>query len=115
MAYIADASTESVRMSAKSSALANSAKRALWLKTWQGDSAFKVKSCGIPVTGDLLFGPGLDLTADNNSFPVKHKLPVQAKKGFVLKSAVESLTVRVRKKPWGQRGKGREGRNISPS
>lgn len=61
VAYIADASVESVRMSA------NSARRALWLKTWQGDSASKVKLCGIPLTGDLLFGPGLEAVLDRTA------------------------------------------------
>lgn len=60
VAYIADASVESVRMSARSSALANSARRALWLKTCQGDSASRVKRCGVPITGDLLFSSRLD-------------------------------------------------------
>lgn len=46
--YMADASAESIRRSARSSALVNSASRALWLKTWSGDSASKVKLCGIP-------------------------------------------------------------------
>lgn len=50
VAYMADASAESVRMSARSSALANSARRALWLKTWQGDTGSKSKLCGIPLT-----------------------------------------------------------------
>ena len=65
-------------MSARSAALANSARRALWLKTWPGDAASKNKLCGIPFSGDLLFGPELDSildrTADKKrSFPVKRK------------------------------------------
>lgn len=58
-------------MSARSSAL-NSVRRALWLKTWSGDSTLKVK-CGIPFTGDLLFGQELDLDrmADMKAFPQK--------------------------------------------
>lgn len=35
--YIADSSVESVRMSARSAAFTNTARRALWLKTWPGD------------------------------------------------------------------------------
>lgn len=79
VAYIADASAKSVHMSAGSSALANSARRALKLKTLRGDSATKLQLCGLPITGDLLFGPELDSilvrTADNKkSFPeVKKK------------------------------------------
>ena len=78
VAYIADASVEAIKMSARSAALANSARRALWLKTWPGDAASKNKLCGIPFSGDLLFGPDLDSildrTADRKkSFPVKRK------------------------------------------
>lgn len=85
--YIADAPSESVRMSARTAALANSARRALWLKTGLGNGASKVKLCGIPLTGDLLFGPGLEAVLDRTVdkykyFPVKRKPPVQTKKGF---------------------------------
>lgn len=60
VAYIADASAESVCMSVRNAALANSARRALWLKMWPGDSASKVKLCRVPLMGDLLFGPDLE-------------------------------------------------------
>lgn len=35
------------------------ARRALWLKTWEGDYASKNKLCNIPFDNDLLFGPEL--------------------------------------------------------
>ena len=78
--YMADASAESIKMSARSAALVNSARRAVWLKTWTGDSASKVKLCGLPFAGDLLFGPELeailDRTADKKkAFPSKKKSP----------------------------------------
>lgn len=38
-------------MTARSTALTNSAKRALWLKTWSVDTASKSKLCGIPFMG----------------------------------------------------------------
>lgn len=84
VAYIADASVELVRVSTRSSALANSARTALWLKTWQGDSASKVKLCRVTLTGDLLFGPDLeavlDRTADKKKvFPIKRKFGEQTK------------------------------------
>lgn len=76
--YNANDSAESVRMSTRSSALANSARRVLWLKTWQGDSAPKVKLCGIPLTGDLLFDTGLgailDRMADKEEVPAAGKM-----------------------------------------
>ena len=84
--YMADASAESIRMSARSSALINSARRALWVKTWSGDAASKVKLCGLPFEGDLVFGSGLeavlDRTADRKkAFPLKKVVP-QTKKNF---------------------------------
>lgn len=83
--YMADASAESIRMSARSSALINSPRRALWLKTWSGDLASKVKLCGIPFTGDLLFGPELDRTADKKAgFPAQKKERSAKKRIFVL-------------------------------
>lgn len=74
--FLADSSAESVRMSARTSALVNSARRSLWLKTWSGDSASKLRLCGLPLTGDHLFGPGLqealERTADKKkAFPEK--------------------------------------------
>ncbi|XP_040189524.1 lamina-associated polypeptide 2-like [Rana temporaria] len=76
--YMADASAESIKMAARSSALVNSARRAVWLKTWSGDTASKIKLCGIPFSGDFLFGPDLetvlDRTADKKkAFPAKKK------------------------------------------
>ena len=112
--YLADASAESIRMSARSAALSNSARRALWLKTWQGDSASKVKLCGIPLTGDLLFGPGLeavlDRTADKKkAFPLKKKFGGQTKKKFWTQKKVEVPKPEGKKKFWGPKGKGRAG------
>ena len=65
--YIADASAESVKLSARSSALINSTRRALWVKTWQGDTASKLKLCGLPFEGDLVFGTGLDTVLDRTA------------------------------------------------
>ena len=112
--YLADASAESIRMSARASALSNSARRALWLKTWQGDSASKVKLCGIPLTGDLLFGPGLeavlDRTADKKkAFPIKRNFGGQAKKKFWTQRKIEVPKTDRKKKFGGQKGRGRGG------
>lgn len=84
--YIADASAESARMAARSSALANSARRALWLKAWSGDAASKSRLCSLPIHGDLLFGHKFDLvleyTADKKKLsPEVAKKP--ASKQFV--------------------------------
>lgn len=111
LAYVANSSAESVRMSARSSALANSARRALWLKTWQGDIASTVKLCGIPLTGDLLFGPGLEAVLDrpadkNKPSPIKRKLPVQSKKGFCPQSRMGVSKPQGQKKPLAQRERG---------
>lgn len=112
VAYVSDASAESIRMTAKAAALANSVRRALWLKTWQGDTASKNKLCGVPFLGDLLFGPDLDSVLDRTadkkkSFPVKKKKqPV--KRFFRPQRAQEQNKSQEKKKSWsGQRGKGR--------
>ncbi|XP_077323067.1 uncharacterized protein LOC143956755 [Lithobates pipiens] len=60
VAYLADAAVETVRTTAKSAALLNSARRALWVKTWDGDGSSKTRLCGLPFEGSLLFGAGLD-------------------------------------------------------
>lgn len=43
VAYLADAAVETVRTTAKSGALLNSARRALWVKTWGGDNSSKTR------------------------------------------------------------------------
>lgn len=65
--YMADASAESVRMTARSLALIKSARRALWVKTWSGNSASKSKLRGLPFEGDLVFGPDLDAVLDRTA------------------------------------------------
>ncbi|KAG8539055.1 hypothetical protein GDO81_021544 [Engystomops pustulosus] len=59
-ALLADASVDILRLSARSTALSNAARRALWLKNWSGDMASRGKLCGIPCDGNFLFGPILD-------------------------------------------------------
>lgn len=76
--FIANASTEAVKLSARSAFLSVAARRALWLKTWPGDTASKMRLCSIPFTGKFLFGEKLDealeRTADRKkSFPAKKK------------------------------------------
>ncbi|XP_068091949.1 uncharacterized protein [Hyperolius riggenbachi] len=76
--YVTDASTESLRVTAKTTALVNNARRNLWLKTWDGSQSSKSKACNLPFTGDLLFGPQLqevlEKTASRKlSFPKKKK------------------------------------------
>lgn len=120
ISYIADASAESIRMSARSAALTNSARRALWLKTWPGDAASKNRLCGIPFAGDLLFGSELesilDRTADKKrSFPVKKK-QVQTRKRFFRpqKGQQEGKTQGKRKSWSSQKPKGRGGVLFNP-
>ncbi|XP_077329997.1 uncharacterized protein LOC143964168 [Lithobates pipiens] len=76
VAYLADAAVETVRTTAKSAALLNSARRALWVKTWDGDGSSKTRLCGLPFEGSLLFGAGLDQalarsTEKGKKFPTK--------------------------------------------
>ncbi|KAG8564927.1 hypothetical protein GDO81_012637 [Engystomops pustulosus] len=59
-AFLADASVDALRLSARSAALSNSARRALWLKNWSGDLSSKSHLCNIPCEGEFLFGSTLD-------------------------------------------------------
>ncbi|XP_069810600.1 uncharacterized protein [Dendropsophus ebraccatus] len=59
-AFLVDVSAESVRFAAKNVALTNSVRRALWLKSWEGDNLSKTKLCAIPFEGSLVFGSVLD-------------------------------------------------------
>ncbi|XP_040192736.1 uncharacterized protein LOC120926675 isoform X2 [Rana temporaria] len=84
VAYLADASVETVRSTAKTGALLNSARRAVWVKMWNRDLASKNRLCGLPFEGSLLFGSGLDQALTRSSekgvrFPTK---PKQNKKRF---------------------------------
>ncbi|XP_069828802.1 lamina-associated polypeptide 2, isoforms alpha/zeta-like [Dendropsophus ebraccatus] len=58
--FLADASADTLRFSARSAALSNSARRAIWLKNWSGDAAAKTKLCNIPCEGNTLFGSVLE-------------------------------------------------------
>lgn len=56
-AFMGDASAESIRFASRSGTLSNTARRALWLKTW---TASKKKLCEIPFSSSYVFGPVLD-------------------------------------------------------
>ena len=84
VAYLADAVIETVRSTAKTGALINSARRALWVKMWNGDLMSKNRLCSLPFEGSLLFGTGLDQALTRSSdkgirFPSK---PRQKKRLF---------------------------------
>lgn len=76
---MADAAVETVRTATKSAALLNSARRALWVKTWDGDHTSKTRLCGLPFEGSLLFGTGLDQAISRSTEKGK-KCPVNLKK-----------------------------------
>ncbi|XP_073429908.1 uncharacterized protein [Dendrobates tinctorius] len=59
-AFLADSSADSIRLSSKTAALSNAARRALWLKCWPGDLQTKMRLCAIPCEGKFLFGETLD-------------------------------------------------------
>lgn len=110
VAYIADASAESVSMSARSSVLANLARRALWLKTWQGVNVSKVNICGIPLTGDLLFGPDLKAVLDRmanrtKAFPIKESLGNGLREGLTHRRGWWPRGMRGRKRFGGTRAR----------
>lgn len=45
VAYIGSTSTKVVEFAARSTALINEGRRAMWLKSWSGDTASKSKHC----------------------------------------------------------------------
>lgn len=56
--YLADATVETVRTTANSAALLNSARRAIWVNVWEGDLMSKSRLCGLPFRGSpLSFAP----------------------------------------------------------
>ncbi|XP_068133606.1 lamina-associated polypeptide 2, isoforms alpha/zeta-like [Hyperolius riggenbachi] len=78
IAYIIDAASESIRLTAKAAGISNVARRNLWIKTWHGSMASKNRVCAIPVVGDTLFGPELDEVLERTankkkSFPKKRQ------------------------------------------
>lgn len=58
--FLAEASTDGLKLAAKAAALSNSARRALWIKSWSGDVGSKNRLCSIPCEGEFLFGTVLD-------------------------------------------------------
>ncbi|XP_071994162.1 uncharacterized protein [Engystomops pustulosus] len=59
-AFLADASEDALRLLARTAALSNSARRALWLRNCSGDAPSRKRLCSVPCDGNLLFGPVLD-------------------------------------------------------
>lgn len=76
--FLADAAVDSVKASAKTGALINLARRAIWVKAWEGKLTTKAKLSGLLFKGSLLFGSGLDDVLSRSSekgktFSVKPK------------------------------------------
>lgn len=77
--FLADAVLEGFRTMVKAMATQNSARRAVWIKTWKdGDATSRANICSIPFSGDLVFGPELEKILEHNAdkkkgFPVKKK------------------------------------------
>ncbi|XP_073400068.1 lamina-associated polypeptide 2, isoforms alpha/zeta-like [Dendrobates tinctorius] len=59
-AFMADASADTLRLAARSAALVNNARRALWMKSWKGDAQSKAKICATPCEGEPLRGDRLE-------------------------------------------------------
>lgn len=75
--FLVDASAESVKLVAWSAALVNAARKAGGLKAWT-DAESKLKLCGVPFSGNHLFGPGLQEALEHTqerkkAFPEKKK------------------------------------------
>ncbi|XP_066453845.1 uncharacterized protein [Eleutherodactylus coqui] len=79
--FLADASAESMRLAARSAALSNMARRAVWLKTWKADTASKGRLCNIPFHGRYIFGADLEEIL-KRATDKTHSFPDQARTGF---------------------------------
>lgn len=72
--FLAEAAAGSVKSIARTFARVNSARRAIWLKSWKADMPItsKNKLCAIPFKGKLLFGSTLEIvlmhSADKSTF-----------------------------------------------
>ncbi|XP_077306678.1 ubiquitin-conjugating enzyme E2 U isoform X2 [Lithobates pipiens] len=58
--FVAEASVDIIRSSARTMLASVTARRALWLKPWMADTASKINWCKIPYDGSNLFGAKLD-------------------------------------------------------
>lgn len=86
--FLADASADTVRLSAKTAALSNATRRSVWLRSWSGDASSKTRLCGVPCEGERLFGKELDdileKASDKKGFPTSQKFQHQSRsfRGF---------------------------------
>ncbi|XP_068102520.1 lamina-associated polypeptide 2, isoforms alpha/zeta-like [Hyperolius riggenbachi] len=115
--YLSDAADDTVRLSARTTALVNSTRRGIWVKTWQGDTSSKSKLCGIPCEGELLFGSKLDETLERSSdnkknFPIKRK-NFRFKRSFRDPKQSEQGSKSYPKRRWGQNKPQRPRPNVS--
>lgn len=111
-AFLADASTDAIRFSAKSAALSNAARRALWIKKWSGDVNSKNRLCAIPCEGEYLFGSVLNDLLEKagdkgkvfpNPYPYRHQFPFRGsfKRGQFKRGRQESNRARGSKRSRG--------------
>lgn len=85
--FLSDSATEAIRLAAKCLAITNNARRALWLKNWEGDYTAKSKLCSLPFEGSLLFGKQLQETLEKvaekkSRFPRPPNKKLGTKKNF---------------------------------
>ncbi|XP_069837964.1 lamina-associated polypeptide 2-like [Dendropsophus ebraccatus] len=102
MSFVSEASADALKLSARSAAVSNSARRSLWLKEWKGDVTSRSKLCGVPCEGNLLFGPALDNILEKASdkkkgFPL---IPQQANRPFKGKGRNTQRAPNTNKKEW---------------
>lgn len=107
--FISDASTDSVKFTAKTAVLSVAARRSVWMKTWGGDTASKTHGvlCSVPFTGDFVFGPELD-TALERTADKKKTFPTKKKNVFVSQRNPPSQRRSSNPKNTGQGKKGKE-------
>uniref|UniRef100_A0A803JVY2 Lamina-associated polypeptide 2 alpha C-terminal domain-containing protein n=1 Tax=Xenopus tropicalis TaxID=8364 RepID=A0A803JVY2_XENTR len=59
LTFLGEAALETAKLSARASAASVTARRALWLRQWSGDTASKHKLTSLKFSGSQLFGPEL--------------------------------------------------------
>ncbi|XP_069810484.1 lamina-associated polypeptide 2, isoforms alpha/zeta-like [Dendropsophus ebraccatus] len=102
MSFVSEASADALKLSARSAAVSNSARRSMWLKEWKGDVTSRSKLCGVPCEGNLLFGPALDNILEKASdrkkgFPL---IPQQSTRPFKGKGRNTQRSSNTNKKEW---------------
>ncbi|XP_041446972.1 lamina-associated polypeptide 2, isoforms alpha/zeta-like [Xenopus laevis] len=79
-AFLVNSSVDQIRLASKSLSLSVAARRALWLRAWEADSASKVALCSLPFQGQVLFGKKMEDLISKASGGKSQLLPQKKKR-----------------------------------